>query len=132
MTRRTLTALALLVTLAACAPRTDTPEAVTPPPQTAPETPAPPQLTDPAARAVDRAAREAFHLMGLEYARTGAYSVNVLVSDLDLPSGARWQLENLAEETYALRFTSDDVPDFSWLVMPDGVVIQQAETNQIL
>ena len=132
MTRRTLTALALLVTLAACAPRTSTPETVTPPPQTAPETPAPPQLTDPAARAVDRTAREAFHLMGLEYARTGAYSVNVLVSDLDLPSGARWQLENLAEATYALRFTSDDVPDFSWLVMPDGVVIEQNETDQIL
>ena len=50
MTRRILTALALLLTLAACAPRTDTPETVTPP-QTAPETPAPPQLTDPAARA---------------------------------------------------------------------------------
>lgn len=131
MTRRTLTALALLVTLAACAPRTSTPETVAPP-QTAPETPAPLELNDPAARAVDRAAREAFHLMGLEYARTGAYSVNVLVSDLELPSGARWQLENLSEETYTLRFTADDLPDFSWLVMPDGVVIEQAETNQIL
>lgn len=135
MTRHTLTALALLLTVAACAPRADTPDELpngAAPPQTAPETPTPPQLTDPAARAVDRAAREAFHLMGLGYARTGAYSVNVLVSDLELPSGARWQLENLAEETYALRFTSDDVPDFSWLVMPDGVVIEQAENNQIL
>ena len=131
MTKHILTALALLVTLAACAPRTSTPETVTPP-QTAPETPAPPQLTDPAARAVDRAAREAFHLMGLEFARTGAYSVNVLVSALELPSGARWQLENLAETTYALRFTSDDVPDFSWLVLPDGVVIEQTDANQIL
>lgn len=131
MTKRTVVALALLLTLAACAPRTEAPETATPP-QTVPGVPAPPALASPAARAVDRAAREAFHLMGLGYARTGAYSVNVLVSDLDLPSGARWQLENLAEATYALRFTSDDVPGVAWLVTPNGVVTQGTETNEIL
>ncbi len=136
--RRTFTALALALALAACAPRTQTPETPARPPQTTPETNRTPGtpggvvLTDPAALEVDRAARQAFHLMGLEYTRTGAYSVNVLVSDLELPSGARWELENLTPETYALRFTSDSVPDVAWRVTPEGVTAQEVEANQIL
>ena len=89
-------------------------------------------LTDPAALEVDRAAREAFHLMGLEYARTGSYSVNTLVSDLELPSGARWELQDLKPKTYRLRFTSDNVPDVAWLVTPEGVKAQQTSDNRIL
>lgn len=135
MTRYRLTALALALALAACAPRTQTseqiPETPTRPPQTTPAPDRPSDtpdggvvLTDPAALEVDRAARQAFHLMGLEFARTGAYSVNALVSDLELPSGARWELENLAEDTYALRFTSDNVPDVAWRVTPEGVTTE--------
>ena len=132
--KRIFTALTLALALAACAPRTQ-PETVTRPPETAPETPTTPRggpiLTDPAALEVDRAAREAFHLMGLEYTRTGSYSVNILLSDLDLPSGARWELENPGPETYALRFTSDNVPEVAWLVTPEGVTAQSVEANQI-
>lgn len=141
--RRIFTALALALALAACAPRTQTseqaPENPARPPQTTPEPDRPPGnpgggvvLTDPAALEVDRAARQAFHLMGLEYTRTGAYSVNVLVSDLELPSGARWELENLEPETYALRFTSDNVSEVAWRVTPEGVEAQKVDTNQIL
>ena len=138
--RHIFTALALALALAACAPRTQTPETPARPPQTVPESgrPEPDRppgdglvLTDPAALEVDRAARQAFHLMGLEYTRTGSYSVNVLVSDLNLPSGARWELENLEPETYALRFTSDNVPDVAWRVTPEGVTAEQTDANQI-
>lgn len=142
MTRNlTLTALALGLTLAACAPRTQsTPSARPPVTQEQPGTPTgpntPPEgnrvLTDPAALEVDRAARQAFHLMGLEYARTGAYSVNALVSDLELPSGARWELEDLKPKTYSLRFTSDSVPGVAWFVTPKGVEAQEVDDNQIL
>ena len=137
----TLTALALALTLAACAPRTQsTPNARPPATQPQPGTQARPNtppggnrvLTDPAALEVDRAARQAFHLMGLGYARTGAYSVNALVSDLELPSGARWELEDLTPETYRLRFTSDNVPDVAWLVTPEGVQAEQTNDNRIL
>ncbi len=139
--KRIFTALTLALALAACAPRTQTSERAPPTrlPQTSPapgRTPGTPDggvaLTDPAALEVDRAARQAFHLMGLEFTRTGAYSVNVLVSDLELPSGARWELENLAADTYALRFTSDNVPEIAWRVTPEGVESQQVDTNQIL
>ncbi len=133
--RRTLTVLALAFALAACAPRTQTPKIPVRPPQTTPEPERPSGnklvLTDPAALDVDRSAREAFHLMGLEYARTGAYSVNVLVSDLELPSGARWALENITPETYALRFTSDNVPEVAWFVSPEGVKARQVDAKQI-
>ena len=137
----TLTALALALAMTACAPRTQpTPTARPPATQGQPGTPTRPNalpkgnrvLTDPAALEVDRAAREAFHLMGLGYARTGAYSVNTLVSDLELPSGARWELEDLKPKTYKLRFTSDNVPDVAWLVTPEGVKAQQTNDNRIL
>lgn len=140
MIRPLLVTLALAVALAACAPRTETSEPATPPqtvPQTptpAPPTPTPPAAAppaNPAAQAVERTARQAYRLMEREYGRTGLYSVNVLVSGLELPSGTRWQLENLAPETYALRFTSDEVPDRTWLVTPEGVVTQSAESNEI-
>ena len=139
--KATLTALALALALSACAPRTQsTPNARPPTTQPQPGTPTRPNtppggnrtLTDPAALEVDRAARQAFHLLGLEYARTGTYSVNTLVSDLELPSGARWELEDLKPNTYKLRFTSDNVPNVAWLVTPKGVTTQRVDANQIL
>ena len=104
-----LAALALALALAACAPQTQPTPNARPPMtqgqqgQQQPGTPTRPNaapggnrvLTDPAALEVDRTARQAFHLMGLGYTRTGTYSVNALVSDLELPSGARWELEDL-------------------------------------
>ena len=132
-----VTVFLLALLLAACAPRTQsTPTASPPagtatPPATASGGGAGLALTDPAALEVDRAAREAFHLMGLEYARTGSYSVNVLVSDLTLPSGARWELADLKPQTYALRFTSDNVPEVAWLVTPTGVTTERVAANQI-
>jgi hypothetical protein len=135
--RPLLVALLLALALAACAPRTDQ-GAATPPtvPEPVPETEQPSEQptpsTDPAALEVERAAQQAFHLMGLEYSRTGVYSVNVLASDLELPSGARWQLENIADTTYALRFTSDNVPEIAWLVTPEGVSTERVEANEIL
>lgn len=129
--RSALVALLLALTLAACAPRTETSE----PTQVVPETPQQPEqdpaLSDPAALEVERAARQAFHLMGLAFEREGVYGVNVLASELDLPSGASWRLENLTRATYALRFTSDNVPDLSWLVTPEGVARQPLTSNQI-
>ena len=145
----TLTALVLALAMTACAPRTQSTPNARPPTtqgqqgqrgQQQPGAPTRPNaapggnraLTDPAALEVDRAARQAFHLMGLGYARTGTYSVNALVSDLELPSGARWELEDLKPETYRLRFTSDSVPGVAWFVTPEGVKAQQTNDDQIL
>ena len=42
----------------------------------------------------------------LAYLETGAYSANILLSDLNLPSGVRWMLEELGEtyDTVVLEF----------------------------
>ncbi len=134
--KRILVALALGLALAACAPRTGENGSSTPPrtrPQTQPQTsPGAPDLQNPDVRAVDRAAKEAFHLMGLSYERTGAYDVSSLASDLELPPGVRWQLEDISQTSYALRFTSDSVPDIAWLVTPEGVQTSRADANRIL
>lgn len=139
LSRRIVVMLALALTLAACAPRTSKRESdsAPTPPQTQPQTPlqprpAEPNLQNPEVRAVDRAAKEAFHLMGLSYERTGSYDVSSLASNLELPSGVQWQLEDISETSYALRFTSDNVPDFAWLVTPEGVEPMRAATNRIL
>lgn len=146
--RLSLVALIIATSLAACAPRTRTPQAapITPPPA---ETPAPPPeeaepaappetppeesivLTDPVALETDRVAREAFHLMELSYLETGTYSANVMISDLVLPGGVRWMLEDLSETSYTLRFTSDDLPAVAWFVSPDGVTARQVDDNRI-
>lgn len=136
--RRILVALVLGLTLAACAPRTTENERgnATPPrtqPNTQPQTPhGAPDLQNPAVKAVDRAAKEAFHLMGLSYERSGSYNVSSLASDLELPPGVKWQLEDISPTNYALRFTSDSVPDFAWLVTPEGVETMTAAANRIL
>lgn len=142
--RLALAALLVAASLAACAPRTRTPApAPVQPPveQPQPEAPAetPEQgapggsivLTDPVALETDRAAREAFHLMELSYLETGVYSANVLLSDLNLPNGVRWMLEDLSETSYTLRITSDALPEVAWFVSPEGVVARQVEDNRI-
>ena len=143
--RRTLVTLAALLVLAACAPRTETPEPSTTPPATtpAPERPtAPPSapeppladtltLTDPAALEADRTAREAFHLMGLNYLETGRYSAEILLDELDLPTGVLWTIQEVSETSYRLQITSDSVPGVVWAVTPEGVRARQVEDNQI-
>lgn len=140
--RSILLGLVLALSLAACAPRTEAPEPAAEPPATTvpeaptetPEAPTPPAgetltLTDPAALEADRAARQAFHLMGLYYLENGSYSANAL--PLDLPSGVRWMVEEISAESYRVRLTSDSVPGVAWTVTPEGVRARQVEDNQI-
>ena len=143
LSRRTLTALAALLVLAACAPRAETPEPSAPVTTPAPERPtAPPSapeppladtltLTDPAALEADRTAREAFHLMGLNYLETGRYSAEILLDELDLPTGVLWTIQEVSETSYRLQITSDSVPGVVWSVTPEGVSARQVENNQI-
>jgi len=135
--KRILMALAVALALAACAPRTEAPEPSTTP---APETPtAPPEapptdtltLTDPAALEADRAAREAFHLMGLNYLETGSYSAEILLSELNLPPGVLWAIQEISDTSYTLQITSDSVPGVAWTVTPEGVRARQVVDNQI-
>lgn len=134
--RRTLTALAVAFALAACAPRTESSSPSARPSATLPEPPETPvgetlTLTDPAALEADRAAREAFHLMGLDYLETGLYSAEILLSDLDLPPGVLWEIRELSNTSYELRITSDSVPGVAWSVTPEGVRARQIEDNRI-
>ncbi len=140
----TLLGLVLALSLAACTPRTEAPEPAAEPPVTtmpeAPtETPKPPTppagetltLTDPAALEADRAARQAFHLMGLDFLQTGRYSAEILLSDLELPTGVLWEIRDISDSSYELRITSDSVPGVAWTVTPEGVRARQVEDNQI-
>lgn len=139
-----LLGLVLALSLAACAPRTEAPEPAAEPPATTvpeaptrtPETPTPSAgetliLTDPAALQADRAARQAFHLMGLDFLETGRYSAEILLSELELPTGVQWAVQEISDTSYALQIISDSVPGVAWSVTPDGVRARQVEDNQI-
>ncbi len=138
--KRLFAALAVAAILAACAPRTDesTTIPLTPtPPQNQPQTPpasmpGAPDLSNPAVKAVDSAAKKAFYLMGLNYEQSGTYDVATIATDLELPTGVKWQLQDLSEASYTLRFTSDSVPELAWLVTPEGVTTEEADPNRIL
>lgn len=134
MFKRTLLGVALALSLAACTPRTSTPAAAptTRPPAETPETPTETlTLTDPAALEADRAAREAFHLMGLGFLETGRYSAEILLTDLELPSGVLWEIREISDSSYELQLTSDGVPGVAWSVTPEGVSARQVEDNRI-
>ena len=81
---------------------------------------APESLDSPVARAVERAAQEAYHRMELGRLATGSYTTNVLV-DVDLPRGSRITLEDFSGADYRLRVDADAVPDAAWIVTPRGV-----------
>lgn len=140
----TFVGLVLALSLAACAPRTEAPEptaespATTAPeaPTETPTAPTPPAgetmvLTDPAALEADRAARQAFHLMGLYFLQTGRYSAEILLSDLELPTGVQWAVQEISDTSYELQIISDSVPGVTWSVTPEGVRARQVEDNQI-
>ena len=101
--RTPLAALALALLLAACAPQAIARAFATP-----------------EAEAVETIARIAFHRMEIARLEVGSYTTNALI-DLDLPSGVRWIVTDFSADGYALRFTSDDLPQLAWLVSPAGV-----------
>lgn len=101
--RAPLTALSLALLLAACAPQAISPA-----------------FSTPEAETVERIARVAYHRMEIGLLEVGSYTTNVLV-DLDLPSGVRWIVTDFSADGYALRFTSDALPQVAWLVSPRGI-----------
>lgn len=102
-----LTSLILLV-LAACAPATTQQQTIT--------------LNSPEATVIQTTAELAYHRMEIGYLETGAYTTNVLV-DLTLPQGVRWTIEGFAGNDYTLRFTSDEIAQYIWLVSPEGIKV---------
>ena len=102
-----LLSLALLVS--ACAPRVGKPNA----------TPSA-SLETPQARATAETAEIAYHRMAIGFLQTGEYTTNALL-ELSLPRGVKWTLEEFSGDNYRLRFTSDEVPAYAWLVTPQGV-----------
>ncbi len=100
----------ILLLLAACAPGTRT-------------------LTEisgsPASRQLEQTAELAYHKMEEARLETGSYTTNVL-AELVLPQGVLWQLESLTNDAYQLRFVSNDVPGFAYIVTPDGVTLVPA------
>jgi len=130
--RLTLAALLTLASLAACAPRTEETQPTPAPTETEPEAGENTiTLTDPVALEVDRVAREAYHLMELEYLETGRYSPDVLLRELEQPRGVQWLVEDISETSYRLRITSDQLPEVAWFVSPEGVVARQVEQARI-
>lgn len=98
---------ALLLALAACAPRVS------------PEGGA---LDSPAAKQLEQTATIAYHRMEIGLLQGGEYTTNALI-DLALPQGVKWTLEEFGSDNYLLRFTSSEVPGYAWLVSPRGVRI---------
>ena len=118
-TKRRLLAAALGFTLlvSACAPRTTSsnpPSGASPAPSASLETPQ--------ARATAETAEIAYHRMAIGLLQTGEYTTNALL-ELALPTGVKWTLEEFSGADYRLRFTSDDVPVYVWLVTPRGVQV---------
>ena len=115
-TKRRLLAAALGFTLlfSACAPRAASPNPPNSPPNASLETPQ--------AKATAETAEIAYHRMAIGLLQTGEYTTNALL-ELALPTGVKWTLEEFSGADYRLRFTSDDVPVYVWLVTPRGVQV---------
>ena len=110
VTRKLLPAalLGLVLLFSACAPRaTNTSDSSA--------TPSAPQ-----AQQTEETAEIAYHRMAIGFLQTGEYTTNVLL-ELSLPKGVKWTLEAFSTTDYRLRFTSDDVSGYAWLVTPEGV-----------
>ncbi len=71
----------------------------------------------------------AYHQMEIGKLESGEYNTNVL-ADLVLPRGTLWTLVAFGEGSYTLRFTSQAITDFAWLVSPAGVTLTQLSTGQ--
>ncbi len=83
-----------------------------------------PTSLSPEAQQVEQAAIVAYHRMEIGRLQLGEYTTNVLV-DLELPQGTRWTLADFNEDSYALRFISENLPEVFWLVTPQGVSREQ-------
>lgn len=73
-----------------------------------------------AAREVEQAALLAWHRMEAHFLETGAYSTAAL-RGLTMPRGTSWNLQDLSETSFELRFSSSEVPSVVWMVTPRGV-----------
>lgn len=104
-------AAAFALLFSACAPRTAAPSTA---------------LDTPQARATEETAEIAYHRMAIGFLQTGEYTTNALL-ELALPKGVKWTLEEFSTTNYQLRFTSDEVPAYAWLVTPQGVRITSVE-----
>ncbi len=108
MKRNLLLLIVLSLSLSSCLPRFREPTSV---------------LDSDAARATEQVATIAYHRMEIGKLQSGEYNTNVL-ADLELPQGVQWTLVAFGEGTYSLRFSSQDVSDYAWLVMPEGVHVE--------
>ena len=120
-TKRRLLAAALVsftLLVSACAPRTA--PSNNPPGGAAPVASA--ALGTPQARATAETAEIAYHRMAIGFLQSGEYTTNALL-ELALPKGVKWTLDEFSGTDYRLRFTSDEVPVYAWLVTPQGVQV---------
>lgn len=101
---------AVFLLLTACAPGTRTLTEIT---------------ASPESQQLEQTARLAYLKMEEAKLETGSYTTNVL-AELALPQGVLWQLESLTNDTYQLKFVSNDVPGFAYIVNPDGVTLVPA------
>lgn len=108
MKKNLLLVIALSLSLSSCLPRFREPQSV---------------LESDAARATEQVANIAYHRMEIGKLQSGDYNTNVL-ADLELPQGVQWTLLAFGEGSYTLRFSSQDVADYAWLVMPGGVQLE--------
>ena len=107
-----LCAFSLMLVLSSCLPRIGAPQNV---------------LESQEAIETRQAADIAYHQMEIGKLESGDYNTNVL-ADLALPKGTQWTLVAFGEGTYTLRFTSQAITDFAWLVSPEGVRLMQLAT----
>jgi hypothetical protein len=76
----------------------------------------------PESQQLERTAQLAYLKMEEAKLETGVYQTDVLL-EVALPQGVLWQLEALTNDTYQLRFISNDVPGFAYIVNPEGVTL---------
>ncbi len=109
MKKLPLLAISLVILLSSCLPRFNAPHNV---------------LESQEAIETRQVADIAFHRMEIGKLQSGEYNTNVLV-DLVLPQGTQWTLIAFGEGTYTLRFSSQAISGFAWLVSPEGVALSQ-------
>ena len=103
---------ALSLSLSGCLPRFSEPASV---------------LESDQARATEQAANIAYHRMEIGKLQSGSYNTNVL-ADLELPQGVQWALIAFGDDSYTLRFSAQDIPDYAWKVTPQGVQLEALPT----
>lgn len=111
-TKLPLLVLSLILLLSGCLPRIG-----------APQNP----LESSEAIETQKIAELAFHRMEIGKLESGEYTTNVLI-DLALPQGTQWTLIAFSEGSYTLRFSTESISDYIWLVSPTGVQLSPLST----